>query len=113
MTREGLFSLELPAWDDAAEAEVKNRWDRIAKPLDSLGEFERIFARIGGLTGDPEIRTAPRTLAVFCADNGIVREGVSQSGQEVTAMVAADQAMYADKAIIKVKQKQEKRRSGN
>lgn len=90
MTREELFSLELPAWDDAAEAEVKNRWDRIAKPLDSLGEFERIFARIGGLTGDPEIRTAPRTLAVFCADNGIVREGVSQSGQEVTAMVAAD-----------------------
>lgn len=90
MTREELFSYELPAWDGAAEAEVRQRWDRIAKPLDSLGEFERIFARIGGLTGDPEIRTAPRTLVVFCADNGIVREGVSQCGQEVTAMVAAD-----------------------
>lgn len=92
MTREELFSLKLPAWDEAAAAEVRQRWDRIAKPLDSLGEFERIFVRIGGLTGDAEIRTAPRTLVVFCADNGIVREGVSQCGQEVTAMVAEDLA---------------------
>ncbi len=90
MTREELFSYRLPAWDDAAEAEVRRRWDAVAKPLDSLGRFEQIFARIGGLTGDPEIRTAPRTLVVFCGDNGIVRQGVSQSGQEVTAMVAAD-----------------------
>ncbi len=81
MTRDELFSYQLPAWDDAAEAEVRRRWDGIAKPLDSLGQFERIFAGIGGLTGDAEIRTAPRTLVVFCADNGIVREGVSQSGQ--------------------------------
>ena len=78
MTREELFSLKLPAWDEAAAAEIRQRWDRIAKPLDSLGEFERIFVRIGGLTGDAEIRTA--------------REGVSQCGQEVTAMVAEDLA---------------------
>lgn len=90
MTREELLTLKLPVWDDAAAVRTRQRWDRIAKPLDSLGEFEQIFVRIGGLTGDPEIRTAPRTLVVFCADNGIVREGVSQCGQEVTARVAED-----------------------
>ena len=38
---------------------------------------------------------------------------VEACGSVEAAMVAADQAMYADKAAIKVKQKQLKRRSGN
>ena len=70
MTREELFSLELPAWDDAAEAEVKNRWDRIAKPLDSLGEFERIFARLCQLS-EPY-------GTVFTVEDGLIRVCLEQ-----------------------------------
>ncbi|MGP1348797.1 MAG: nicotinate-nucleotide--dimethylbenzimidazole phosphoribosyltransferase [Stomatobaculum sp.] len=88
MKREEWAALRVPAMDSAAEARVRARWDRIAKPLDGLGAFETIFARIGAMTGTEDFLLERRTLLVFCADNGIVREGVSQSGQEVTAAVA-------------------------
>ncbi|MFR3283976.1 MAG: nicotinate-nucleotide--dimethylbenzimidazole phosphoribosyltransferase [Clostridium fessum] len=31
-----------------------------------------------------------RALLIFCADNGVVEEGVSQTGQEVTAAVVSN-----------------------
>lgn len=67
---------------------IARRWDRIAKPLDSLGEFEKIIGRIGGITRQEEVRIDRRAVLVLCADNGIVEEHVSQSTQEVTALVA-------------------------
>ena len=36
------------------------------------------------------MRIQRRALAVFCADNGVVREGVTQTGSEVTALVAGN-----------------------
>lgn len=88
MKREEWAALRAPATDSEAEAHVRARWDGIAKPLDGLGDFETIFTRIGAMTGTENFLLERRTLLVFCADNGIVREGVSQSGQEVTAVVA-------------------------
>ncbi|MBQ8306192.1 MAG: nicotinate-nucleotide--dimethylbenzimidazole phosphoribosyltransferase [Blautia sp.] len=64
------------------------RWDSIAKPLHSLGKMEEMTIRIAGITGDPDIPIAKKALAAFCADNGVVEEGVTQTGQEVTAIVA-------------------------
>lgn len=89
MTREELFELRLPEQRVEAGRRTKERWNALAKPLDGLGRFEEIFARIGEIDGTEEIALTPRSLLVFCADNGIVAEGVSQSGQEVTAVVAA------------------------
>ncbi|MDE7428989.1 MAG: nicotinate-nucleotide--dimethylbenzimidazole phosphoribosyltransferase, partial [Lachnospiraceae bacterium] len=63
--------------------------DRIAKPLDGMGRFESLTARIGAILGTEEIDIAKKAVIIMCADNGIVAEGVSQSGQEVTAAVAA------------------------
>ena len=68
--------------------EIRNKWDSIAKPLNSLGRFEEITARIGAVQGSADIDIRKRAVIIMCADNGIVAEGVSQSGQDVTRAVA-------------------------
>lgn len=68
--------------------EIRARWDSIAKPLNSLGRFEDITARIGAVQGTTDIDIRKRAVIIMCADNGIVAEGVSQSGQDVTRAVA-------------------------
>lgn len=73
--------------DERAMAESRRRWDSIAKPLHSLGKLEDILIRIAGITGDAAICLDKKGLVTMCADNGVVEEGVTQSGQEVTAIV--------------------------
>lgn len=80
--------MEIVPPDEAIQQQIKKNWDSLAKPLDGLGMFETIFARIGAMQGNtvPDIRR--KAVLVMCADNGIVEEHISQSGQKVTAMVA-------------------------
>lgn len=74
--------------DEAAMRAAKARWDSIAKPLESLGKLETEIIRIAGLTGSADVRLSRRAVLIFCADNGVVAQGVTQSGSEVTATVA-------------------------
>lgn len=67
---------------------ARKRWDSIAKPLHSLGKMEDLITQIAGITGKTEIDISKKALVAMCADNGVVEEGVTQSGQEVTAIVA-------------------------
>lgn len=76
-----------PASKEAAEV-CKKRWDSIAKPLHSLGWMEEAVTRIAAAQHSPRVSTAKKILVPLCADNGIVAEGVTQTGQEVTAVVA-------------------------
>ena len=69
--------------------EILARWDRIAKPLGSLGRFENLTARVGAAQGSADIDISKRAVIMMCADNGVVEEGVCQSGQDVTAAVAS------------------------
>lgn len=71
-----------------AAREAGEHWDKIAKPLNSLGWLEDAVVKIAGITGNPFIDIGKKAVVVFCADNGIVEEGVTQTGQEVTAVVA-------------------------
>ena len=75
--------------DEAARAAARARWDALAKPLGSLGEFEEMIAKIAALRGTAELSLSRRCLLVFCADNGVLARGVSQCGSDVTAKVAA------------------------
>ena len=54
--------------DEAAMARAQARWDAIAKPLDGLGELERVCARIAALTGSDALDLTRRAVVVFCAD---------------------------------------------
>ena len=76
-------------FDDQTYKEVKRRWDLVAKPLGSLGLLEDMTARIGAVQGCADLDISKRAVIAMCADNGIVAEGISQSGQDVTAAVAS------------------------
>ena len=78
----------IPPADEAAVARSRAHWDGIAKPLNGLGEFETVVARIAGLTGSEEMTLKKKAVVVFCADNGIVAEGVTQTDASVTAIMA-------------------------
>lgn len=67
---------------------TKTRWDKIAKPLDSMGRFEKIHSRIAAINCKEHPSVNKCALLVFCADNGVVAQNISQSGQEVTAICA-------------------------
>lgn len=67
---------------------AKKHWDSIAKPLDSLGEFEKIFQKLSAIFESEIPCIDKKCVTVMCADNGVVAEGISQSGKEVTLAVA-------------------------
>ncbi len=77
-------------FDQKAADKAKANWDSIAKPLGSLGVLEEDLIRIAGLTGSDNVKIDKRGVVVMCADNGVVEEGVTQSGQDVTAVVAGN-----------------------
>lgn len=74
--------------DEIAIAGCKKRWDSIAKPLHSLGKLEDYLIKIAGMTRSSNLKLKKRALIIMCADNGVVEEGVTQTGQEVTAIVS-------------------------
>lgn len=74
--------------DKRAMTGAQMRWDSIAKPLGSLGLLEGAVIRIAGITGSPEVDLSRRCVVIFCGDNGVVAQGVTQTGQDVTAIVA-------------------------
>lgn len=78
----------MPVPDNAAASAAKAHWDSIAKPLGSLGLLEKTIVKIAGMTGQAEVSLKKRAVIVLCADNGVVKEGISQSGSEVTRLVA-------------------------
>lgn len=71
-----------------AMKEAAAHWNSIAKPLHSLGKLEDLVIQLAGIAGTPNVKIEKRALVAMCADNGVVEEGVTQSGQEVTAIVA-------------------------
>ena len=95
LTRDKLRQLTIRLPDESIYKAVKARWDAIAKPLDGMGCFEEITAQIGAITGDETLDLSKKAVLIFCADNGIVAEGVSQTGQEVTLAVAKSMAWNA------------------
>lgn len=81
-----------------AKEAAQTRWDQVAKPLHSLGKLEQLIAQIADVQDTPDVRIDKRCVLVCCGDHGVVAEGVSQSGSEVTALVA--QSIVAGTANI-------------
>lgn len=87
-TRDELEQLYIKAPDIDIRKRVLKNWDAIAKPLDGMGKFEVLTAQIGSILGTEDIDISKKAVIIMCADNGIVEEKVTQSGQEVTKAVA-------------------------
>lgn len=73
--------------DTGAMERAQKRLNGMAKPLGSLGVLEEDLVRLAGAQGTDNVDISRRCVAVFCADNGVVAQGVTQCGQEVTAIV--------------------------
>lgn len=84
-----LLKIEIDPIDNELYKAVQNKWDAVAKPLNGLGRFEVVFDRIGAIKGSTDFSIKKRAIIAMCADNGVVAEGVSQSGQDVTYTVAS------------------------
>ena len=87
MTLEETLEKIHPADKTAMEVALAH-WNNIAMPLHSLGRLQDTVVRIAGMTGNARVDLKKKALVVMCADNGVVEEGVTQSGQEVTKIVA-------------------------
>lgn len=84
---EELCARIMPA-DQKSMDGARERWRTVGKPLLSLGKLEDAVIRIAGVKGTLEYTLDRRALVIFCADNGVTEEGVTQTGSEVTAIVA-------------------------
>lgn len=74
--------------DEAAMEASQRQWNRIAKPLHSLGMLEEAIIQIAGIIGDANVQLEKRCCVDMCADNGVLCENVTQSDSGVTAAVA-------------------------
>lgn len=92
MTKEQLYNLKISPLQESARRKAQTRLDAIAKPLDGLGQFEKLIVQIAGITGSDKIQIDKRAILAMCADNGVVAEGVTQTSSEVTAIVAVNMA---------------------
>ncbi|MBO6015202.1 MAG: nicotinate-nucleotide--dimethylbenzimidazole phosphoribosyltransferase [Lachnospiraceae bacterium] len=89
MTIDELFSIKIDQPETKIRALSKQKWDALAKPIDGLGDFEELVCRIAAIKGTVSPGPLKKALIIMCADNGVVKEGVSQTGQQVTYDVTA------------------------
>lgn len=92
ITRKTWEELSVSAPDPVIYEKVLENWDAIAKPLDGMGRFETVTARIGAILGTERMDISQKAVIIMCADNGIVAEKISQSGQAVTTAVVRQMA---------------------
>jgi nicotinate-nucleotide--dimethylbenzimidazole phosphoribosyltransferase len=77
--------------DAAAEAEARDRLDRMTKPRGSLGRVEDLAVRLAGIAGQcPPAVPEPAAVAVFAGDHGVHAQGVTPWPQEVTAQMVGN-----------------------
>ena len=69
------------------QAKGMQRWDSLCKPLRGLGLFEKTVAQLCAIREDLHPSIQKRAVVIMGADNGVVCEGVSQTGSEVTWQV--------------------------
>jgi len=75
--------------DETAMRTARERLNALAKPLESLGTLEDAVVKLAGIYGKANFTLGKKAVVVMCADNGVVAQGVSTAGTEVTAIMAA------------------------
>jgi nicotinate-nucleotide--dimethylbenzimidazole phosphoribosyltransferase len=73
-----------PIADAALEARIRARLDSLTKPQGSLGRLEDLALQLGLIQSTVEPQIGRKAMMIFCADHGVVEEGVSPYPSEVT-----------------------------
>ena len=93
--------------DAAAVDAAWTHWDSLCKPLRGMGKLEEMAVQLAGIYGTAklgEIADLKPVVAIMGADNGVVAEGVSQTGSEVTAQVLENMGDRKSSVCIMSKQ---------
>ena len=80
--------------DKEAMAYTHARWNTLGKPLYSLGRLEEMVTQFAGIYGDKNPHLGKKAVIVMAADNGVVAEGVTQTGQEATKTVTENMTKH-------------------
>lgn len=72
------------------ERRLRARLDALTKPRGSLGRLEDLAVQVGLAQDTDHPHIGSRAMLLFCADHGVVEEGVSPYPSEVTAQMAAN-----------------------
>lgn len=78
---------QVSALNEMAMKAAKEHWDHIGKPIDGLGLLEEMVIKIAGIQEKEQVDISKKAVVIMCSDNGVVEEGVTQTGSEVTAIV--------------------------
>jgi len=80
--------------DEEAMEYTRARWNTLGKPLHSLGRLEEMVTQFAGIYRDKKPHLGKKAVIVMAADNGVVAEGVTQTGQEVTKTVTENMTKH-------------------
>lgn len=78
---------EIRPLDESAMDRAWEFWDSRCKPLRGMGRLEEMVVQLAGIYGTAHPKELKPVVVIMGADNGVVAEGVSQTGSEVTAQV--------------------------
>jgi nicotinate-nucleotide--dimethylbenzimidazole phosphoribosyltransferase len=79
-----------PIADAQLEARIRARLDSLTKPPGSLGRLEDLVLQLGLIQETETPQIGRKAMIVFCADHGVVEEGVSPYPSEVTRQMVAN-----------------------
>jgi nicotinate-nucleotide--dimethylbenzimidazole phosphoribosyltransferase len=79
-----------PIADAALEARIRRRLDSLTKPPGSLGRLESLVTQLGLIQQSAAPHIERKSMLIFCADHGVVEEGVSPFPAEVTRQMVAN-----------------------
>lgn len=82
------------------EKNALDYWDTIAMPLGSLGELQKDVAKICGILETLKPDISNKCVTVFCADNGIVSQGVTQVGSDSNVTFKVAENMCELKSVM-------------
>jgi nicotinate-nucleotide--dimethylbenzimidazole phosphoribosyltransferase len=88
-----------PLDESAMEASWKH-WDSLCKPLRAMGMLEDMIVQLAGIYGNPRPKLEKSAVVVMGADNGVVAQGVTQTGSEVTAQVLENMGDHLSSVCI-------------
>jgi nicotinate-nucleotide--dimethylbenzimidazole phosphoribosyltransferase len=79
-----------PIANPELEAAIRRRLDALTKPPGSLGRLESLALQLGLIQEVETPSIGRKAMLIFCADHGIVEEGVSPYPADVTRQMVAN-----------------------
>lgn len=80
--------------DKKIKEQARYRWNSLAKPIGGLGMLEEMVEQLAAIQRTVRPVLEKKAVVIMGADNGVVAEGVTQTGSEVTAQVLENMGDY-------------------